>query len=362
MKNIFITGSTGFLGWDIARNLLDNTDSNVYLLVRGKADRSGSKRILDLLERSYPEQKRMSIVNRIEVLEGDVTGINLGLKKDKYDSLTKEIDVIYHSAALCEFGIELPIIKKINVDGTKNMLDFALLCGKNGQFISFQYVSTVGIAGKTGGVFYENSLDIGQEFNNTYERTKFEAEKLIESYRKKGLSISVYRPSIITGDSKTGEASNFQMLYQPLHFFSLGIFDKIPVNREMKYNLVPVDCVAKAIYLISTNEDNNKNYHVTNPNPIDIDFLLNAASEYFGFKKPKLVSEKEFDYELLRGFGRKLIDPYLPYFNHKALTFDNTNFNKAIEGKGFKWPVINEAILKRLFKYCADVDYIKRKI
>jgi hypothetical protein len=70
----------------------------------------------------------------------------------------------------------------------------------------------------------------------------------------------------------------------------------------------------------------------------------------------------KFNFKELKGFGRKVIEPYLPYFNHKKIIFDMSNFNRAIKGTGFAWPFVNKKLLFRLFKYCVDVKYINRKI
>ena len=360
MRHIFVTGATGFLGWGLVKNLIEETDAKLHLLVRRNSHQSAGDRIEKLISKNYDGAKKQEIDKRIEVIEGDTTERCLGIDKIQLEKLSKEIDVIYHCAALCEFSIPLESIRRINVFGTENVLDFAMRCKKSRQFKSFHHISTVAVLGDFGGVFYEDSLDVGQKFNNTYEQTKFEAEKLINEYRDRGLCISIYRPSIITGDSVTGEVSNFQMFYQPLHIFSLGIFDAIPADGNLGYSLVPVDYVARAVYLISSNKNNNKNYHLTNPNTINLNFLLSTASSYFGFKKPEIVPEKKYDFIELKGFRRKLIESYLPYFNHSEVKFDTANFDKAIDDRGFTWPVIDKSFILRLFRYCADVNYIKR--
>ena len=363
MENIFITGGAGFLGWKLVKNLLNETDSKLYLLVRQNSRKSVKERIEELINKSYSSKKRKKIRSRIEVVKGDITEKNLGISKSKIKKLYKKINTIYHSAALCQFNVPMPIIRKINLGGAKNVLDFALRCKVNGRFKSFHHISTVAIVGDSGGVLYENSLDMGQRFNNTYERTKFEAEKLINKYRKAGLKVSIYRPSVIVGDSITGEASDFQLFYRPLHIFSMEILEAIPANRRFKYNLVPVDYVARAIYLISANSKNdNGNYHLTNSYDITLDSFLNIASSYFGFKKPKLIPKNQYDFKELKGFRRKVIEPYLPYFNHKGVVFGMANFNRAVKGTDFAWPAINRKLLFRLFKYCVDVKYINRKI
>jgi thioester reductase-like protein len=360
MKNIFVTGATGFLGWELVKNLLKDKDSRLYLLVRSNSKGRANERVRRLINKTYKGAGRGDVRNRICVLEGDITERNLGIPESGLEKLSKEINSIYHCAALCEFGVPLEPIRKINVSGTKNVLDFGMRCRENGQFKSFHHVSTLAVMGDSGGMFYENDLDVGQKFNNTYEQTKFEAEKLIDKYREKGLLISIYRPSVITGHSISGEVSDFQFFYHPLHIFSLGIFEEVPVNRKIRCNLVPVDYVTKALYLISSNaQNNNKNYHLANPNTITLDSLLDIASFYFGFKKPRLVPVEEFDFRTLKGFKKKLIEPYLPYFTHKEVEFDTTNFDRAINGKDFSWPIIDRDLLLRLFKYCADVRFIK---
>ena len=359
MKNIFITGATGFLGWDIVKNLLGEKDSVLHVLVRAESQLAAEGRINKLINERINKDQREDARERIKVICGDVTKKDLGISRPQLEKLYKKIDIIYHGAALCEFGVLLERIRKINLFGTKNMLDFALNCKNKGRLNSFQHISTVGIAGDSGGMLYEKDVNINQGFNNTYEQSKFEAEELVNEYRDRELSVSVYRPSIIVGDSRTGKVSNFQMFYQPLHIFSLELFEEIPADATSRYNLVPVDCVAKAIYLISSNQKNNKNYHLTNLNTIMFNDLLDMASYYFGFRKPQVIPKEHFDFESLKGFRKKVLEPYLPYLNHKRLEFDDVNFKEALEGKDFSWPVVDESLMFKLFKYCADVGYIK---
>jgi thioester reductase-like protein len=358
MANILITGGAGFLGWDIAKNLLEDKNSRLYFLAREKSGLTAENRIIGLVKKDYAAGKAGDILDRVEVIEGDITENGLGIERELSTRLCEEINIIYHSAALCEFGVTWDKIKIINVDGTKNVLEFAKKCA---NLRSFNHISTVALAGNFSGVFREDYLDKNQGFNNTYERSKFEAEKIVRTYEREGLGVSIFRPGIITGDYVTGETNNFQMFYQFLHILSLELFDELPINRDVKYGFSPVNYVARAICLIPSDAKSGKTYHITNPNTISFSSFLDKASCYFGFKKPLLIPKDEYDYNKLTGFRKKLIDFYLPYIIHEKIDFDTANFSSAVNGSLFRWPEIDDEFLTNLFKFCDKIGYIKRK-
>ncbi|MBU4589744.1 MAG: SDR family oxidoreductase, partial [Candidatus Omnitrophica bacterium] len=129
MKHIFITGATGFLGWDIVKNLIEEDEhSNLYLLVRGDSEQAAIDRVRKLIRKSYESDRIKKINERIEVIKGDIAERGLGISRFQLDRLHKKIDTIYHCAALCDFEVPLRPIRRINVFGTKNVLDLALRC------------------------------------------------------------------------------------------------------------------------------------------------------------------------------------------------------------------------------------------
>lgn len=361
METNFITGGTGHLGICLVRRLLGQ-GSRVILLIRASSLKKlgGFDAIVQLIKGTAFEITDAHIEKHIKIVIGDITQPKLGLESQEYYKLASEVTAIFHLAAQLDFTATLDSLRLVNVEGTKNVLDFALACSDHAEFKGLSHISTFAVAGTAKGTFYETDLDIGQQFNNSYEQSKFEAEELVIAYRKTGLNISVFRPSIIVGDSKTGETRSFETLYKPLHFLSLGLFDQLPSKGWTKFNLVPVDSVAEVIrQIIEVNGIKNLNYHLTNPNEIDCTFLLRTASNRFRFRMPTLIPIDQFDFETSKGFRNKLLFPYLPYLNREDIIWDSTNVRNVLRDTGFSWPTIDEGSLERLFDYCIKVGYIK---
>lgn len=362
---IFLTGGTGFLGAYLLRKLLhyrNHTIEKIIVLARGHTRKEAQRRVQQGLWGHLPLRQKRGIISLLEVVRGDISKEKLGLTGDVYQRLSKEVTSIYHSAALCEFNLPLTVIRKINVQGTKTVLDFGLNCQNQGNFSCFHHISTVAVAGTSTGVFYENDLDLGQRFNNTYEQGKFEAEKLAQNYRNKGLPVTIYRPGIITGDSKTGYTSNFKMFYQPLHLFSLNLFREIPADENSCYSLCPVDYTVEAITRISLKNPSQKNmtYHIVNPHQMYLGFFLDIASKYFGFTKPRLIPREKFDFRKFRPLQNWLLKAFIPYFNYK-LHFDARNADIVLGRSKINWPKPEKTLLNRLFNFCVHSGFIKKK-
>ena len=358
-KNILLTGSTGFLGFYLAKRFLQDEDIKLILLARPNGNFPARQRVERLFKERCGEEKYNSIKDRLEIIEGSITYPDLGLAKEQRDRLSKEIVTIFHSAALAQFNVPHEKIREINVNGTRNVLDFALQCLNNGSFESVNHISTIAVSGTYCGIFYEDSLDKGQGFKNTYEQTKFEAEQLIQGYRAKGLNINIFRPSAIIGDSQDGYAINFRVIYQPIRILSLGIYKQIPAKGSIKYNLVPADFLSDAIYRIYTNAQiHNQTFHLTNTHEVTGDFILKTASDFFGYPAPERIPLDDFDMNSLRGARRVLLEPYIPYFNHDQIQYDNQGAMNILGKNGFQWPKVDRKLLHTIFQFCLDAQFI----
>jgi len=361
MKNIFITGATGFLGSYLLKRFLDDADVCPIVLARAKKDMSAEARVLNTLKYFYGEKGAPKMLKRIKVVEGDVSFENCGMDESVRKSLIEEVDEIYHSAAIAEFRVPLETIRRSNVKGAMNVFDFALECADNDHFNKVNHISTTFTAGTKVGIYYENELKVGQGFHNTYEQSKYEAEILAHEYMAQGLKITIFRPSILSGDYQFGKTSNFKMLYQPLHFFAGELFDALPATASCEQNLMPVDSAADAIYRIANEKDvEGRTFHISNTKEVTFGHFMGLASDFFGFKKPDFVKPELFNMDNLSIVQRRLIEPYIPYFNYN-LKFDCTKALAVLKRCKFTFPEITDSFLIKLFSFCAETGFIKPK-
>src|SRR3989338_1486335 len=222
MKNrvVFLTGATGVMGSYLLKLLLEN-DNKVYVLARNRENMAARERIISALklwDMPALEQEGRNLI----VVEGDITHAGLKISHKIISELKEEAEIIFHSAALTSFTASLETCRKINVEGVKNILDFALQCKK---IKVINHISTIFVIGNKGDVeFSEDRLIMGQGFFIAYEQSKYEAELLVRSYQSEGLKINIFRPSAIIGDSKQGKINNFNLFYEPVRLFNKELF------------------------------------------------------------------------------------------------------------------------------------------
>ena len=197
---------------------------------------------------------------------GDITAPGLGLANGAGRKLSQAVTGCYHLAAVYDLAVARDVGMRINVEGTRNVVDF-LAEARNLKRLD--YVSTAYVSGTAVGLYHETDLDVGQKFKNYYEETKFLAEVAV---RESGLPSVVYRPGIVVGDSKTGVTAKFDGPYFALNAMrnlpSPGAFIKVGTGESV-VNLVPVDYVLEAIARLSTWDGAaGKTYHLTDPNAI----------------------------------------------------------------------------------------------
>jgi len=364
VKCAFVTGGTGLLGINIVKELLENSSARVVLLIRNPAESKRAKLFNDILAFNGGKWTGGFPYNRIEIVEGDVSLPDLGIAPHIRDRLAEAVDIVYHSAAVIKLSGGEAEVEAANVRGTEHVLDFAMRCKEIGRLEKVVHVSTVAVSGNTEGVFYEDELDVGQEFNNPYEKSKFEAEKLVAKFRKKGLNILIVRPSMVIGHSRSGFTNHFNIFYFQMRLLSQGVLDAIPLHEDAVYNLIPVDYAAKAICLISYDKNiRNENFHIVSSHEVAVKHFVEKACEYLGYKKPSLLPINDLrplPSAAFSGVRGKVLGIYYPYISSRKV-LDASNALNFLHPSGFAWPRMKDALLTNMLDFCILSGYLPMK-
>ncbi len=230
---VLLTGATGFVGGVVVARLLDRTDRDVVCVVRGDDPHARLRHTLETVLGLPAEQRA-----RVRAVPGDVQ--RPGVVEDPA-AVLDGVDTVVHCAAAIGFEQPLEDARRANVDGTRNVV--ALAEGRR-----LVHVSTAYVAGRREGVVREDEREAGQEFRNTYEQTKHEAEALVPA------DAAIVRPSIVVGESTTGWTSAFNVLYVPLRAFARGLLREVPGDPDSRVDLVPVDAVADAVVTLAVEQ------------------------------------------------------------------------------------------------------------
>ena len=103
---------------------------------------------------------------------------------------------------------------RVNVGGTRNVLEFARSMP---HLRHFHHVSTCYVAGKREGVILETELRHDAGYRNFYEESKYLSEEEVDSFKNE-LPITIHRPAVVCGDSRTGETAKYDGVYYLIHY------------------------------------------------------------------------------------------------------------------------------------------------
>jgi len=362
MKYIALTGATGLLGSWLLGELLA-ADVPVAALVRSsrlETARQRTESTVHLFERRLGRA-----LPRPVVMESDLCSPFLGLDTEQQAWLRDHVDTMLHNAASLSFVAEKngePY--RSNIDGTKNVLD---LCEKTG-IKRFHHVSTAYVCGLRTGTILESDFDAGQEFGNDYEKSKFTSEKMVRdaSFIR---SLTIFRPAIIVGDSRTGYTPTYHGFYAPLKILTPLVSPEyvdpeaasefgqvLGMKPEDKKNYVPVDWIAEVMTHIIRHEHlHGTCYHLAPKNRTRMDVMSRIMAEGVRkYKKPGKAIGTGLDLSALFQTFLTQMEVYQSYWRCDPV-FDMTNTCRA--APHLPPPVVDEKMLLMLIRFAISTNF-----
>lgn len=254
MSNYFVTGSTGVIGSAVVRQLLANGHA-VNVLIRADSNAQLQARVDGLFAFWKFCGDESGARARLTAWRGDVSLPKFGLDAGTYAQLASSTSRIVHSAGAVRMNLPIADARLSAVGSAMRIVEFARDCQRLGTLEKVEVVSTVGVGGRLLEV-REDWIETQRVFHNTYEQAKAEAEDHLHAELTRGLPLTIHRPSMVVGDSRTGAILSYQIFYHLCEFLSgrrtLGLF---PPMQSGSLDIVPVDHVASVLVWSSTRLD-----------------------------------------------------------------------------------------------------------
>ena len=361
-----LTGPTGLLGRYILRDLLI-AGHRVAVVARPGKKETVAQRIEAILQPWEAETGKS--LPRPVCFAGDITKEFLGLDNPSRQWISQHCSSMLHNAAALKFYEEADGEPwRTNVEGTRHVLQ---LCQDTG-IKQMHYVSTAYVSGTRDGRIMENTLDLGQSFRNDYEKSKLQAETLVRN-DKNLEQVTVYRPAVIAGDSRTGYTNTYHGLFMYLQLMSVlarntepgpdGIRNtslQLNITGDEPRNVIPVDWTSEVItHLIGTPESHGQTFHLAPRVRMTARHMIEAGYTYFNSTGVEFVGPTEECPE--EGMERDAYQNSMMYREYEASDpeFDTTNLDRF--AGHLPCPTIDEPMLHRFMAFGEEDRWGKRR-
>lgn len=333
-ESIFVTGFPGFIAGRLVERLA-KSETQFFLLVQS-----------DFVERAMEEITEIADLTNTPlegfvIVEGDITKPNLGISDEDLETIQFETTDVFHLAAVYDLAVERELAFNVNLEGTKNVND---LVRSFKNLRRYNYISTCYVAGKRVGEIREDELVHDAGFRNYYEETKYLAELEVEKLKSE-LPVTIFRPSVVVGDSETGETAKYDGVYYLIQYLR-----KAPMllrvlnvgNKDVRLNLVPVDFVVDGIAALARDKNaSGKTVALADPSPLTTAELFDVIAKDLSGRKSEFAPPTK----LTEWFLNTPISPPItglpkagvPYF-FISQTYDTSVAEKLLQPHGIHCP------------------------
>lgn len=333
-QSIFVTGFPGFIASRLVAGLA-KSETQFFLLVQPQFVEKAMADIEEIAATTATPLESFVIV------EGDITQPNLGIAAEDLETIQFETTDVYHLAAAYDLAVAKDVGFNVNLEGTRNVNAFVRTIK---DLYRYNYISTCYVAGKREGDILETELEHDAGFRNYYEETKYLAEMEVEKL-KSDLPVTIFRPSVVVGDSVTGETVKYDGIYYLIHYLRMAptLLRAFNVgNKDVRLNLVPVDFVVDGmIALAKDDRATGKTIALADPSPLTTAELFDViARDMTGraseFHPPKKLTEWFLNTKLspsITGLPHYAV----PYF-FISQTYDTSTANELLAPHAVKCP------------------------
>ena len=333
-ETVFITGFPGFLATRLVRRLAAE-GARVILLAQAA--------FLDTAREASAQiaAETGADADNFRIVEGDITQPDLGLAALELERARRDTTIVFHLAAIYDLAVACDVASHVNAEGTLNVSNFVKSIE---NLRRYHYVSTCYVAGKREGLIMETELHHDEGFRNHYEETKYLAELEVEALKSE-LPITIHRPAVVCGDSRTGETAKYDGIYYLIHYLRRwpGGLTLLNIgNREVRLNLVPVDFVIDAMVALAKDDRAiGATVQLADPAPLTTHELFDEISKAIGGRDSFATIPAGIVYPVLMlPFASKITGlPHsaVPYFFLEQ-TYDTTRARELLEPHGIRCP------------------------
>ena len=355
--SILLTGATGFLGAFLLAELLNQTNADIYCLVRSDDATSGNLKIYRNLQ-SYSLWKE-EYRDRIIPVVGNLSQPRLGLDSE-FAKLAAKIDAIYHNGAVLNFVYPYSTLKPTNVLGTQEILRLAC----HSKVKPVHYVSTDAVFDSS--AYYDKEVKESEPTVHTegidlgYTQSKWVAEKLVTIAGDRGVPVTIYRPPLIAGDSQTGTWNTDDFTCRFLKgCIQMG---SMP-DMNCGITIVPVDYVSQAVVYLSRQKSPQQAFHLNNPHYSSWSAVVDWINT-FGYPVRE-IPYSEWEALLINADKDNALSGLLPFFLRRwskdQLTFAGLGQRRvklncqatvaSLAGTAIDCPPINSQLLNTYFSH-----------